>query len=102
MELVLSDTNSTVLAGWVLVAVGALIFVIGLLVSVVVALRKEPDKGIEVAQRDAKTIPIGTVIGWIFKYGGAGAPIMVVGFIVFAIGWGIVGYKTFSWPTESS
>jgi hypothetical protein len=91
-------TNGTALVGWILVVVGAMLFLIGAAISVIVALRKQPPTDVTAAGPGAP--PIGTIIGWIFKYGGAGAPVMAIGFLLVAIGLSILGYKIFTWPTS--
>jgi hypothetical protein len=93
----LAATNGAALLGWILVAVGVVLFVIGAAISIIVALRTDPPAG---TTADEGTPNLGTIIGWIFKYGGAGAPLMAVGFALFATGLSILGYKIFTWPSS--
>jgi hypothetical protein len=79
----------------ILVVLGAVVFVIGAVISIVVALRTDPDD-VKELERAGRSIPIGKIIPIIFKYGGAGAPIMVIGLVLVGIGLPFLGVEV-SW-----
>jgi hypothetical protein len=95
-SLLVAAIDGTALLGWILVGVGALLFLIGAAISIVVALRKPPPTEVTAAVKPG----VGTIIGWIFKYGGAGAPVMAIGFLLVAIGLAFLGYEVFTWPSS--
>jgi hypothetical protein len=92
---IVAAIGGTAVVGWIFVGAGVVLFIIGAIISIVVALRTPPP-----AETMGDKIPIAPVIGWIFKYGGAGAPVMAVGFVLAAVGMTILGYEIFTWPTS--